>query len=412
MSSVYFQRYAYKNQILVDKPSDNLGIVITIPCFNEPNLIESLASIAYCHPGRVDVEVIIVINHSEDDSEDIKQFNQKTFEKAQQFATTYNTNHIKFYPILEVLPPKHAGVGLARKIAMDEAAYRLTSIDKLDGIIVCYDADSQCDDNYLLELERYFDQHKNCPGCSIYFEHPLEGEFEDEVYEAIIDYELFLRYYVHALRYAGFPFAHQTIGSSMAVRNAEYQKQGGMNRRKAGEDFYFLHKIIPLGNFGELNTTRIIPSPRKSDRVPFGTGKAVNDWLNKGNLETYNFKIFDDLKEFYTKLNLVVDYNSLLNSWLDEIPELLIEFGKTIELTEHVVRIKRNSSNLNSFRSNFHRWFDGFMVLKFVHFARDNYYPNYPISEAAVALFKALEWELEDSNKDYLLSLRAIDRSS
>ncbi|QSE96561.1 glycosyltransferase family 2 protein [Fulvivirga lutea] len=412
MSNLYFDRYAYKKHIIAQRPSENLGLVITIPCFNEPHLLKSLASIAYCHPGRADVEVIVVINHSFDASDSIKQHNQKTFEEALQFAETYNTDHLKFYILLEELPAKHAGVGLARKIAMDEAAYRLSSINKDDGIIVCYDADSQCDDNYLLELERYFTQHKDCPGCSIYFEHTLEGEFEDKVYEAIVDYELFLRYYVHALRYAGFPFAHQTIGSSMAVRNAVYQRQGGMNRRKAGEDFYFLHKIIPLGNFGELNTTRVIPSPRKSDRVPFGTGKAVNDWLNRGNLDTYNFKSFEDLRNFYTKLNLVVDYNSLIYNWLESIPESLIEFGKTIDLTENIERIKKNSSNLDSFKSNFHRWFDGFMVLKFVHFARDHYYPNYPISKAVEELFMVNNWKIEESNKANLLALRTIDRST
>ena len=85
------------------------------------------------------------------------------------------------------------------------------------------------------------------PGCSIYFEHPLHGPLEPKVYEAIAAYELHLRYYVQALRYAAFPYAHHTIGSSMAVRADAYAKQGGMNKRQAGEDFYFLHKIIPLG---------------------------------------------------------------------------------------------------------------------------------------------------------------------
>ena len=38
----------------------------------------------------------------------------------------------------------------------------------------------------------------------------------------------------------------------MAVRADAYLRQGGMNRRKAGEDFYFLNKFMVLGGYGEM----------------------------------------------------------------------------------------------------------------------------------------------------------------
>ncbi len=70
-----------------------------------------------------------------------------------------------------------------------------------------------------------------------------------------------------------------------------------MNKRKAGEDFYFIQKIIELGNYTELNTTGVIPSPRISNRVPFGTGKAIGDWVKQGSEEyfTYHPQTFRDL---------------------------------------------------------------------------------------------------------------------
>ena len=52
-----------------------------------------------------------------------------------------------------------------------------------------------------------------------------------------------------------------------------------MNRKKAGEDFYFLQKLFDAGHFSECNTTRVIPSPRPSDRVIFGTGPAIREYL-------------------------------------------------------------------------------------------------------------------------------------
>src|SRR5262249_26021974 len=163
-------------------------------------------------------------------------------------------------------------------IGMDEALRRFDAVERPGGVIVGFDADCRCERNYLTAIERHFERNSNSPGCSIYFEHPLNGPLEPAIYEAIAEYELHLRYYVQALRFGGFPHAFHTIGSSMAVRAGVYRKQGGMNKRKAGEDFYFLHKIIPLGGFTNLVETRVIPSPRASDRVPFGTGKAVCDF--------------------------------------------------------------------------------------------------------------------------------------
>ena len=411
--SIYFDRYAYADQLIASPPSNNLGMIVTIPCYNEPDLIKSLASLAYCHPCPQDVEVIVVINHSENADDEVKKRNQETYKSALEFASIHNSEHLTFHILLQELPTKHAGVGLARKITMDEAARRLDEVNKPEGVIICFDADILCEDNYLLAIYSHFQSNPKSPGCSIHFEHPLEGELDEANYQAIIDYELFLRYYVHALRYAGFPHAYQTIGSSMAVRNYIYQKQGGMNKRKAGEDFYFLHKIIPLGEFGEITDTKVIPSARTSERVPFGTGKAVNDWLNNRKLDTYHIKTFLDLKEFYTKLNLVEDYNSLNNSLLDDLSSPIVEFANSIKLLENIERIKRNSSNIETFKSNFHQWFDGFKVLKYVHFARDHFYPNIPVLEASKLLFEVNDWKFEgETAKDYLLHFRELDRKS
>ena len=166
-------------------------------------------------------------------------------------------------------------------------------------MILCTDADTLFPKNYLSETLTYFQKNPKIQACSIHFEHPLDQENSKE----IIEYELHLRYYVEALKYAKHPHAFHTIGSSMAVRSEAYQQQGGMNKRKAGEDFYFLHKLIPNGRFGDIVSTHTIPSPRLSDRVPFGTGKAMNDQINqKGELLSYHPQIFEDLKLFLTKV--------------------------------------------------------------------------------------------------------------
>ncbi|ELR71479.1 hypothetical protein C900_02542 [Fulvivirga imtechensis AK7] len=412
-NNLYLTRYAYGEQLITDLPHPQLDLIVTIPCYNEPQLIRSLQSLRQCITDAVYTEVIVVINESIEASPTVSAQNKRTFEEATAWAALHSTEYLRFYILYKNdLPGKHAGVGLARKIAMDEAVRRFEYWKKPEGVIVCFDADSICEVDYLQAIYNFFRKNPHAPGCSIYFEHPLEGDYEKDIYEAIIDYELFLRYYVNALRYAGFPYAYETIGSSMAVRSAAYQKQGGMNRRKAGEDFYFLHKIIPLGNFGEINNTRVIPSPRRSDRVPFGTGKAVNDWLVSRQLHTYAPEIFEDLKQFLdTVANLYQVTPKAFFDLMQSLPESLRGFLQSNDIENHVERINRHSASPETFSRHFFQWFDGFKVLKYIHFARDQYYANVPVAIAATQLFEKLGLTVPTSSRDLLLAYRERDRN-
>ena len=404
MTNFYLSRYAYPQQHIKENPSPDLGLVVTIPCFNEPNLIRSLDSLHKCLKPVKGVEIILVINQSEKDSTEVNQQNEKSFDEAKVWADKTSTDQFKTHVIyVNDLPTKHAGVGLARKIAMDEAVRRFESIGNLDGIIACFDADSTCDNNYLVELEQHFKLHDKTPGCSIYFEHPLDQENQ----EPIIYYELFLRYYVHGLRYAGFPHAYQTVGSSMAVRSWAYQKQGGMNRRKGGEDFYFLHRIIPLGNYTELNTTRVLPSPRKSDRVPFGTGRSMLDW-GKGKKDLSKFyspQIFEDLKLLIDKAGELYSNDSIAG-----LPESIVGFLNEIAFDEAYKRIRQQSKTPDQFRKHFFQWFDGFKVLKYVHYARDNYYPQVGINKVNQWLGEQHNQRFPVTPREFLLQLRHLDQ--
>ncbi len=376
----YLQEKVSKAPVFLNKPSPLLGMVVVVPCCNEPHLLLSLMALKRCQLPDCDVEVIVVVNDGEHAQPAIKQQNQATFHQAVKWARHNSNSRLRFLIHYEAdMPKKHAGVGLARKTGMDEACFRFAKAGLEDGIIVCFDADSRCDENYLREIHRHFNQHPNCPACSIYFEHPLSGaDFEPEVYEAIARYELHLRYYIHAQRLAGVPHAFQTIGSAMAVRSSAYQQQGGMNRRKAGEDFYFLHKFTPLPGFAELSSTRVIPSPRPSDRVPFGTGKAVGKILkNNGRLFTYHPEGFRQLRSF-----LQQDLYSTPPPEL-KLPPLIGQFLASQNFSEKWSETKTHTASEQSFRQRFFRWFDAFMVMKYAHFVRDNGYPNVPVEEAA-----------------------------
>ena len=363
-------------------------MVVTIPAKDEAHLQTSLESLRACDRPRKDVEVIVVVNTSEADSVETVERNEKFGREAGAWAAKHSEPHLRFHVLqCHGLKKKHAGVGLARKIAMDEACRRLEAVGMSTGIIACFDADSECAANYLIEVEKLFAQDSSCQACSIYFEHPLSGQmFDQAIYDAIAEYELHLRYYIHAQRYAGFPFASQTIGSSMAVRCDAYQDQNGMNKRKAGEDFYFLHKFTQLGHVRELNSTCVFPSPRPSHRVPFGTGKAVAERIHSGvRTTTYSPKSFQDLRVFFHSIDgLCCPFDqSHRTQYSSRLPTSVQRFLATTPFWERLDEIRSNVTSAEAFRTRFFRWFNAFTIMKFLHSAREHEHPDGDVNDSA-----------------------------
>jgi len=202
-----------------------------------------------------------------------------------------------------------------------------------------------------------------------------------------------------AMRFAGHPHAFHTVGSSFAVSASAYIKQGGMNRRQAGEDFYFLQKIIPLGKFYEINTTRVIPSPRVSDRVPFGTGKAVSTFVDEGivDYQTYNYSAFKELKSFFDKVDdfFGVDYETYLNDLLVSLPGSVRSYLKEDNFFEALDEINKNCASIETFRKKFFAAFNAFKVLKYLN----NVHEQFIDEESIVVCSKQLLTDLGISTK-------------
>ncbi len=406
--SKYLERSAVYDHALIETPiHQNVDLIIVIPCYNEPDITPTLDSLASNSPSGF-VELIIVINASELASDQVVKQNQIVIDQITKWSKSNKPEWLQIWILDEQgMPAKHAGVGLARKTGMDEAYRRFLSIGKTqEGIIVCLDADSLVESNYLEEIERHFKIHSNTPGCSIHFEHPLEQENQDE----IINYELHLRYFINAQKWAGHPHAYQTVGSSMAVRAEVYASQGGMPKRQAGEDFYFLHKIIPLGNFTELKSTKTIPSPRSSDRVPFGTGKDIAEQhiKNEAVYTTYNFDSFVQLKEL---VNIVADlFEKDLKVTLEALPKEIRAFLIDAGGLERIESIKQSTSDLKAFEKRFYQWFNAFMIMKYCHYMRENGFPDQEVLGETEQLLKHLELKPSFlSKREGLLILRAFD---
>ena len=134
----YFSRFGFYGCQIAPAPRQDLSIVVAIPCFNEPDLPGSLDSLWMCDRPLGSVEVIVVINSPANCSAAVKQQNQRTLEEASTWIEFHREDRFTVHLLpLPELPPKQAGVGLARKIGMDEAALRFDDISKLpQGITV------------------------------------------------------------------------------------------------------------------------------------------------------------------------------------------------------------------------------------------------------------------------------------
>lgn len=414
----YFKKQKDFEVKIFGNPQDDLKYIVVIPCFYEFNILNTLNSTWQCCRPKFAIEVIIVINESEAADSEITTQNIKTLNEVQDWIKSHSDPALRFFVLHEQnIPEKNAGAGFARKLGMDQALYRLSREGKEDGVILSLDADATVKSDYFTEIEKHFDEYSKTNVATVYFEHPLEGsEFTKEIYHAISIYELYLRYYKFAFHFIKFPYAFYTVGSCFVVSAKAYAKQGGMNSKQAGEDFYFLHKIFPLGHSYEINTTCVYPSPRVSERVPFGTGPMVAQILKSGNPDmlTYDFRSFIELKSFFQ----IIDHfykitNFELSELLYQLPLPVVKFLSEQDIFRAIEEINNNCSSLHAFRKRFFGWFNAFRILKYLNFVSDEFYQKAPLLSEVEKLAVHLKLTLPEvkNHRTYLELFRKIDRN-
>lgn len=394
----YFSRFEAFEKRINEPVSEQLGIIVTIPCYFEPDILHTIKSICACEKPHCDVEILVVVNHGEHASTEVKTQNQKTLDALSTFCLKYSSKSLKIIPIKAFdIPQKQAGVGYARKVAMDEATHRFAQINNPDGIIVSCDADTLVAPNYLVAIEEFYQKNANIDAATIAFAHQSTEN------EAIMQYELYMRYYVEQLKRIGFPYAFHTVGSCFSVRAKTYCRQGGMNKRQAGEDFYFLQKVFQTETVGEINTTLVMPSSRTSDRVPFGTGTAVATLQQNGqNLLTYPMESFDVLQDFFSKIPLFQNCGKQeLRETYNSLNTCFKKFLHFDDFKEKVIEIQHNTASEEQFRKRFFQWFNGFLVFKFLNFSCQNGFQKRSVVEVAKRLIHSEKSSTFDVLRDY-----------
>ncbi len=360
-------------------PEDfNAGMVVVIPCYNEPDIEETLESLRDCHRPEVNVLVAIVINSSVLTDDAVVLQNRKTYNELKRFSQKYDDRGLSFFTVLfEQLPRKHAGVGLARKIGMDMAVAHFIRNGTRDGVIVSLDADCLVSKNYLTDIFTAFQRDPRLYSTIHQFRHRVERD-DPILKRGIQQYEAYLRYFREMLKFTGFPYYYHTIGSAFAVLADAYVKVGGMGRQQGGEDFYFLQKLFEAGKTMELDNVVVYPLARYSDRVPFGTGPALEKIMQGADqrMEVYSKCSFLELKRLF---DLVDDFYELeideIEAVINTLHPSLSSYLDEIAFREMIRDCKGNSARLVTFRKRFFHHFNAFRIIKYLNFVHPDPFP-------------------------------------
>ncbi len=360
---------------------------VVIPSLAEAaNLPQTLESLSHNPDVLLDRFIIlVVVNQRANASASETADNLGTLQSLPYWKRQYGLNNLFWVDAASAgreLPSKQ-GVGLARKIGLD-LALRLLNYDVGDPLLICLDADTLVQPDYLPAITRHF-ASSSAGGASIPYRHRPAADPAGQ--SAIDRYELFLRTYVLGLELAGSPYAFHTVGSAMACRASAYAASGGMNRRLAGEDFYFLQQVHKTSGVAPLSGTVVHPSPRSSHRVPFGTGRAVGDMLAEGEqrLLFYQPVVFSIVGEWLAcvAVNSEADASELL-SRATGISPVLHRFLEQAGFRDSWDNLKKNNRESEKLTTAFHCWFDAFRTMRLVHELSDRAYPRIA-PEGAVA---------------------------
>lgn len=305
----------------------------------------------------------------------------------------------------ETTIPEKQGVGLARKLGADLAAKLIQQGIVQSPWIYSTDADVRLPPDYFL----HSDLQTSEIAARIY---PFKHRAEPSVALASKLYDISLHYYVAGLRWCGSPYAHHSIGSTLAIHYLKYAEVRGFPKRPAGEDFYLLNKLAKVGNIECLDAPVLDIEARLSNRTPFGTGHALQKIVHLSSPVDeylyYNPVIFFLLKDWLSVIpdiwsnreSVDLDFLCKNASSNKRILKACLQASGVLPILMQGIRQYKSMQTFNRYMMH---WFDGFRTLKFIHYLRDNHFPSVPLKEIITAPFITnIDAELQRSMLDLI----------
>lgn len=368
-------------------------IAICIPVCNEyPTFMNTLKSISIsCAVANTKVHVVCCVNNKINSNEKVLENNFRMIYELNRIKKSENDDSenqsLLQISVLDFTKEnaftEKQGVGWARKIAMD---YALVNGAK---VLASLDADTLVDENYILQLKYFLEQKMNC--ATMNFFHKRIENFSDDNNQnqnsiqlnlAIQHYEDYIKNHSKKLAECGTPFCYSALGCIIVCSDKMYCECGGMKNKLAGEDFYFIQEMIKnvisknpnkINNAIEFLDTEVKPATRFSDRVLFGTGKALEE-IVEGNfskaklfkdeeyLEIKNFiNLFNDLN----KKNFPLELQREAEKKCRRLYYFLYEDGFFDDWKSIVANNQKSSEKLEI---AFHCKFDGLKIIRALHY--------------------------------------------
>jgi len=170
-----------------------------------------------------------------------------------------------------------------------------------------------------------------------------------------------MRLYVLNLWRINSPYAFTPLGSSITAYVKSLKTIGKLSPKRAGEDFYLLQKLRKHGRISQYNEYYVYPSSRISKRVPFGTGPAVADGINKkweNYYPIYPVEPFNIIKETYELFPVLFE---------EDVQTPMDGFFEKIFETKYIFQpLRSNYKTIDQFIRACHTKIDALRIFQFV----------------------------------------------
>lgn len=372
---------------------DDYRSAVIIPVLAESAALPATLASLTANPTELLAEtlVLLVVNQRPDGAAADKADNLLLLQQLEAGALNHPGLQLAWVDAATAgreLPVKDGGVGLARKIGFDLALPCLAWHPE-EPLLVALDADTLVGADYLGALRRHFSAADAGAAVVPFCHQPADDPAQQQ---AITRYELFLRSHVLGLQLAGSPYAFHTVGSTMACRATAYVRAGGMNRRRAGEDFYFLQQLAKTAGVRQLSGTVVFPSPRPSSRTPFGTGRSVSALL-AGQEEAVLFyppACYRLLGDWLQRVESRIESDGAeLLRGAEELSSSVAEFLARENFPSVWDRLTTNHPRPQARRKAFHDWFDGLKTTRLIHHLCAGPHPRCQPQQAVPPLLQA-----------------------
>ena len=265
-------------------PAPHCEVCVIVPVRDEAeNLADTLLALAQ----QVDLEgrpfdreryeIILLVNNSCDDSAAI----------AHCFAKQYST--LALHVVEITLPASEAYVGRVRRILMDEAYRRMTSLGHRYGAIASTDGDTRVAPTWLAATLQEMRGGADAVGGRILTDR--SDRLALDCYARLchlreVGYQYLLaelETYLDPDPYDRWPRHYQHYGASFAVTAQMYGRVGGIPAVRSPEDVAFYQALRRVdARFRHSPEVRVVTSARQVGRAKNGLANQLSEWTVMG----------------------------------------------------------------------------------------------------------------------------------